>query len=289
MNTVSESAETTSSETVDKLAALVAQNNGSNAPVAVVVETGTKDVRDLEGSLRTIGDAKVTSEAAYILGADREPMVWQESPSLALMLSPLLGWTIVAIVAIFIVFAQAVSIEGKVGPRLTSQEASILHSALPDAPAANKSKKRTKADIEADSQAKAERKATVDKRAALAKREEGWKDYVWYEWARNAVLAYAAYRLLRRFAQLKTTQYRMSSQRLIIDRGVLSRVSVPYELHRLGDAVIHQPLLLRLFGVANVYVSGILVEGLRNADLVRDLIRGGGQLEAQRTDKIRWR
>lgn len=285
---MTESAEATR-DSVDKLATLIAQNSGAKSPVSVVIGTETQDVRNVAGTLGTIGNSKVTSEAAYILGADREPMVWQESPSLALMLSPLIGWTIVALAAIFIVYAQAVSVEGKVGPRLTSQETAMLHSPLPAVATASKAKKRTKAEIEADNQAQNERKAAVEQRAALANRQEGWKDFIWYEWARNAVLVYVAYRLLRRLAELKTTRYRMSSQRLIVDRGVLSRVSVPFELHKFGDAVIHQPLLLRLCGVSNVHVSGLRLEGLRNAELVRSLIRSGGQLEAQRTDKIRWR
>jgi hypothetical protein len=68
-------------------------------------------------------------------------------------------------------------------------------------------------------------------------------------------------------------------------------VNRPYELHQLGDAVIVKPLLLRFFGVANLVITSppITLFGLRNAQYVRDILRQGGQLEAQRVDKIRFR
>jgi hypothetical protein len=59
----------------------------------------------------------------------------------------------------------------------------------------------------------------------------------------------------------------------------------------LGDAVILKPLLLRMFGVSNLVITkpSVKLVGLRNAEYVRDILRQGGQLEAQRVDKIRWR
>ncbi len=52
-----------------------------------------------------------------------------------------------------------------------------------------------------------------------------------------------------------------------------------------------KPLLLRLFGVAQLDFPdpGITLLGMRNADHVRDILRTGRQLGAQRTDKIGWR
>jgi hypothetical protein len=91
--------------------------------------------------------------------------------------------------------------------------------------------------------------------------------------------------------KLKTTKYCASSQRLIVEEGSLHSVNRPYELHELGDAVIVKPLLLRLFGVSNLEITKppVKLYGLRNADYVRDLLRQGGQMEASRVDKIRFR
>ena len=59
----------------------------------------------------------------------------------------------------------------------------------------------------------------------------------------------------------------------------------------MGDAVIVKPLLLRIFGVSNLEITNppVKLVGLRNAEYVRDILRQGGQLEAQRVDKIRFR
>ena len=59
----------------------------------------------------------------------------------------------------------------------------------------------------------------------------------------------------------------------------------------MGDAVIVKPLLLRIFGVSNLEIAKppVKLYGLRNAEYVRDILRQGGQMEAQRVDKIRFR
>jgi hypothetical protein len=70
-----------------------------------------------------------------------------------------------------------------------------------------------------------------------------------------------------------------------------TRVSVSYEIHQLGDAVIHSPILLRLFSRGNLTITGqqICLSGIRKPEAVRDLLRNAGQGEAQRMDKVRWR
>ena len=49
--------------------------------------------------------------------------------------------------------------------------------------------------------------------------------------------------------------------------------------------------MLRLFGVAHLVIPdpGVTLFGIRNPDDVRGILRTGGQLEAQRIDKIRFR
>lgn len=93
------------------------------------------------------------------------------------------------------------------------------------------------------------------------------------------------------FLNLRSTRYRMSSQRLVIDHGVFTRVSVPYELHLLGNSVVQSTFLLRMFGRGTLVIAGtgITLRGIRNPEAVRDLLRNAGQWEASRMDKIRWR
>jgi hypothetical protein len=100
-----------------------------------------------------------------------------------------------------------------------------------------------------------------------------------------------------RFADLRATVYRLSSQRLEIEFGLLNQTTVVHEVHHLGDAIIRRPLLFRLFGVGDVHipdvapgsVRAITLHAIRKPEAVRDILRGAGQIEAQRVDKIRWR
>jgi len=107
-------------------------------------------------------------------------------------------------------------------------------------------------------------------------------------------LAVAALALGRRYASLSGTSYRASSQRLEITTGLASERKVTWELHELGDALIVQPLHYRLFGVGDLTVQHrsqgpITLAAIRNPELVRDLVRGSGQFEAARWDRIRLR
>lgn len=284
--------ETTSN--VEQAAALdtIQTQNGNIAPNIANIndeEAGAKNVREISGTLKSIGDSNVTAAAEYLLGADHEPMVWQESPSLALIVWPILKFLFLTIVAFSAVAYVETIYLSKSGPRPTAVEEHQLATDLPSKPAIDQSKKRSKTDIEAAHQARSAWNAMAQARENLSKRAAGWASFRWIEWARNGFVGILLLALLERFARIKTTRYRMSTQRLILDRGILSRTSIPIELHKLSGAIIHQPFLLRLFKTSNVHVSGILLEGLRNAELVRDLIRNAGQMEAQRTDKIRWR
>lgn len=105
------------------------------------------------------------------------------------------------------------------------------------------------------------------------------------------LFAVLALRLGFSLLSLMCTQYAATSQRLFVRTGVFSSRNVPFEIHQLGTGVITGNLILRLFKIDNLTIASppIQLVGLRNAEYVRDILRAGGQLEAQRTDKIRWR
>ena len=116
---------------------------------------------------------------------------------------------------------------------------------------------------------------------------------------------------------LSSTRYRATTQRLELTDGMLHQQTRTYETHQLGDAVITSPFLMRFFGLSVLTVRHqygtedgrahltrifapppadyiprvITLVGLdqRECVIVRDLLRGTGQLESERTDKIRWR
>jgi hypothetical protein len=179
-------------------------------------------VQGLQSQVHDLGQGKITNRAHFIQGATDETMIWEDSPSLALMFWPLvfrLFW-----IAVICVLAVVI------------------------------------------------------------------KEFDARPYAAGLILLLVL-RFAWRAARLLTTKYRLTSQRLIVDVGVFSRVSVPYELHQLGDALVVSTLLLRMCGRATLVVQKpyVRLRGIRNAAAIRDLIRNAGQREAHRVDMIRWR
>jgi len=110
-------------------------------------------------------------------------------------------------------------------------------------------------------------------------------------WTVLALLALAAIHLALRYWHLRSTVYRLTSQRLEITAGLLNRCTVAHEVHRLDGMAITSSVWLRRRGRANLAIRSprIVLRAIRGADRVRDLLRDAGQLEAGRVDKIRWR
>ncbi len=114
----------------------------------------------------------------------------------------------------------------------------------------------------------------------------------WFWRIELLLFAVLAIRLALAYVSLAAVKYRATSQRLFVESGVFITKSVPYEIYALGDAVVSGNIFLKLFKISNLTIlepTTIELVGLRNADYVRDILRSGGQLEAQRADKIRWR
>jgi len=77
-----------------------------------------------------------------------------------------------------------------------------------------------------------------------------------------------------------STRYRLTTQRLFVDRGILSRATDQLELIRVDDVRIHQRFLDRLFNVGTVEVLSTDVSdaktriiGIREPDRVAEHIR----------------
>lgn len=89
-------------------------------------------------------------------------------------------------------------------------------------------------------------------------------------------IPWSAYRWLK----VKCTKYRLSSQRLRIETGILSRTFDDLEIYRVKDITLSQPCIQRLVGLGTVRmvtsdVSHPVVElpAIRDPQVVRDLIR----------------
>jgi hypothetical protein len=273
----------------------------SHTPRTIQQKPATLPVQAGSSVIGDIGDNAITGRAEYIRQSTDEEMIWQESPSLALLLPRFVKYAV--LMAIVLICCSLVKYFVGQNP---SAQAALAHagisatserrSAEPSRRAGRKPRSGHHAQAQDSSSdtASPDDAATADgaatdtdaPRTAPASGLDRILLLVKLCFGGLFTLLFLAY-LLR----LKTTKYCASSQRLIVEEGSWHTVNRPYELHQLGDAVIMKPLLLRMFDVSNLVITKPSVElvGLRNAEYVRDILRQGGQLEAQRVDKIRFR
>ncbi|MDR3792119.1 MAG: PH domain-containing protein [Terracidiphilus sp.] len=264
-------------------------------PATVSVKAGTGVVTD-------IGDNQITERAEQIRYSTDEAMVWQETPSMALLVPRAVKY-VIFLAVIFILCAevnryvpqvpaahdflaqngvQASAPASSSSARSTHKKKS-RHAATADDSTAPSTATDSSTPTATDTPAAPEDPAQPQEKPLTLGR-------ILFDVKAAFVVLYALLFALY-FFRLKSTRYCASSQRLIVEEGAWHAVNKPYELHQLGDAVIVKPALLRLFNAANLVITQppIELKGLRNAEYVRDILRQGGQLEAQRADKIRFR
>jgi len=89
---------------------------------------------------------------------------------------------------------------------------------------------------------------------------------------------------------VRSTNYALTSERLIVETGILSRSSEEIELYRVKDWSVLQPLLLRMFGYGHVRITSndatapeLLLMGISKPEKVRDMVRT--HVEAAREKK----
>ena len=57
-----------------------------------------------------------------------------------------------------------------------------------------------------------------------------------------------------RWLEVKTTTYKLTTERLIAERGILNKTTDTLELYRVRDLQITQPFWIRLFGLENIHL-----------------------------------
>ena len=265
-------------------------------PITVQQKPATLPVQAASGVLGDIGDNAITGRAEYIRQNTDEEMIWQESPSLALLLPRFIRYAVLMAIVLLCCSAAKNFVEQNVMARVALERAGIHTTTAsrltdPVRKAGHKLKSARRALEQSDDTASTDGSTDAAPEAETPRSEpvsqfDRILAMVKLGFGGLFTLLFLVYLL-----KLKTTKYRASSQRLIVEEGSLHSVNRPYELHQLGDAVIVKPLLLRIFGVSNLVITQPLVKlhGLRNAEYVRDILRQGGQMEASRVDKIRFR
>lgn len=79
---------------------------------------------------------------------------------------------------------------------------------------------------------------------------------------------------------IKFTNYEITTQRIRVTRGILSKRTDELELYRVQDTTFMQPFFLRLFSLANIVISTadissptVVLEAIPNAKELREDIR----------------
>ncbi len=93
---------------------------------------------------------------------------------------------------------------------------------------------------------------------------------------------------IARWLQVRCRVYTLTTERLRITAGVLSKRTDDLELYRVKDHALEQPLLLRMLGLGNIQLMTsdvsnpqVVLPAIRNPSAVRDLIRQ--HVESRRT------
>jgi uncharacterized membrane protein YdbT with pleckstrin-like domain len=92
-----------------------------------------------------------------------------------------------------------------------------------------------------------------------------------------------------RWLQIKCHRYQLTSERLRLRTGVLSRKTDEVELYRVKDYVLVEPLVLRLFGLSNISLTTsddanpqVLLRAVPEGSNLRDQLRKHVEICRQR-------
>jgi uncharacterized membrane protein YdbT with pleckstrin-like domain len=83
-----------------------------------------------------------------------------------------------------------------------------------------------------------------------------------------------------KWLQIRFRRYELTTERLRLRRGILSRNTDELELYRIKDYVLHEPFFLRVFGKGNIALTttddanpNVVLQAVPRAESLRDEIR----------------
>ena len=104
------------------------------------------------------------------------------------------------------------------------------------------------------------------------------------QWAIVAILVLAlvppVIDLLTAIARIKSTHYKVTTQRILLERGIFSKSLEEIDTRSVDDTEFHQTFLERLFGIGEVWIVSTdkvapkeVLHGIRDPRKTRELIR----------------
>ena len=95
---------------------------------------------------------------------------------------------------------------------------------------------------------------------------------------------------LWKYLTVKTWKFRITNERIIDEKGVLSKVTNELELFRVKDITLQQPFWLRLVGLSNIHLVTsdrsnpvFIIPGVKNGKGLREELRS--VIDKRRTEK----
>jgi uncharacterized membrane protein YdbT with pleckstrin-like domain len=113
------------------------------------------------------------------------------------------------------------------------------------------------------------------------------------QWAIVAILVLAlvppVIELLTAIARIKSTHYKVTNQRILLERGIFSKSLEEIDTRSVDDTEFHQTFLERLFGIGEVWIVSTdkvapkeVLHGIRDPRKTRELIRTTAYQASQR-------
>lgn len=104
-----------------------------------------------------------------------------------------------------------------------------------------------------------------------------------------ALMVPSATALFAAIVQIKNTHYKVTSQRILVEYGVLSKSLQEIDMRSVDDTEFHQSLLERIFGIGRVSVVAtdkitpkLVLQGIHDPRATRELIRATAYQVSQR-------
>jgi uncharacterized membrane protein YdbT with pleckstrin-like domain len=101
-----------------------------------------------------------------------------------------------------------------------------------------------------------------------------------YQWIFGAVAALALIYIIAMILIVKSTQYEVTSERIRIRKGIVSKRTDELELYRANDTSLIEPLSLRMFGLGTIEVRTadsstptVHLQAIHDARQVREQLR----------------
>ncbi len=86
-----------------------------------------------------------------------------------------------------------------------------------------------------------------------------------------------------RWLVLRTTEFHLTTERLLTSHGIFTKVTDTLELYRVRDLQVVQPLLQRMVGLQNIH---IITSDSSNAELILDYMPAAAHLSEQLRNNV---